>query len=156
AVRLDPGWGEAHRSLGLLLAQVGRADEARRELEEAVRLEPGDGQAELALAAMDAERGDWAQSERRYRAALGAARGREQATAARRGLGDALVKQDRLGEAAAQYAAVLALVPDDASVLGALAWIRATSGRAESRDGAEAVRLAERACALTERRDADA
>ena len=41
-------------------------------------------------------------------------------------------------------------------MLGALAWIRATSAEARWRDGGEAVRLAERACALTENGDGDA
>ena len=42
--------------------------------------------------------------------------------------------------------------PDSPRMLDELAWLLATYPDSELRDGAEAVRLAERACALTDRR----
>jgi Flp pilus assembly protein TadD len=42
--------------------------------------------------------------------------------------------------------------PDSPRMLDELAWLLATYPDSKSRDGTEAVRLAERACALTERR----
>jgi hypothetical protein len=42
--------------------------------------------------------------------------------------------------------------PDSPRMLDELAWLFATYPDSKSRDGTEAVRLAERACALTERR----
>jgi tetratricopeptide (TPR) repeat protein len=47
---------------------------------------------------------------------------------------------------------VAANAPDSPRMLDELAWLLATYPDPKSRDGAEAVRLAERACALTERR----
>src|SRR4029077_6007311 len=73
-----------------------------------------------------------------------------------RALADVLVVRHEPAAAIEHYEAALRLAPDDTALLGALAWIRATSADARWRDGAAAVRLAERACALTEHRDADA
>src|SRR4029077_9650679 len=42
--------------------------------------------------------------------------------------------------------------PDSSRMLAELAWLRATYPDAKSRDGTQAVQLAERACALTDRR----
>jgi Tfp pilus assembly protein PilF len=47
------------------------------------------------------------------------------------------------------YRAALALQPDSPEILNNLAWLLATSAEPDLRDGAEAVRLAERACDLT-------
>ena len=47
---------------------------------------------------------------------------------------------------------IAANAPDSPRMLDELAWLLATYPDSKSRDGNEAVRLAERACALTERR----
>jgi len=47
---------------------------------------------------------------------------------------------------------VAANAPDSSRMLDELAWLLATYPDSNSRDGAEAVRLSERACALTDRR----
>jgi len=49
----------------------------------------------------------------------------------------------------AQYREALRLNPNLAGALNNLAWILATSSKAEFRDGMRAVQLAERACELT-------
>jgi tetratricopeptide (TPR) repeat protein len=49
----------------------------------------------------------------------------------------------------AQYTDALRLEPELAAALNNLAWIRAAHSEAKLRDGAEAVRLAERACRVT-------
>lgn len=48
---------------------------------------------------------------------------------------------------------IIANAPDSPRMLDELAWLLATYPDSNARDGAEAVRLAERACALTDRRD---
>jgi hypothetical protein len=58
----------------------------------------------------------------------------------------ALRATGRTREAIEQYTEVLRLDPESDGALNNLAWIRATHPQAEFRDGAEAVRLAERAC----------
>ncbi|MGA9451284.1 MAG: tetratricopeptide repeat protein, partial [Verrucomicrobiia bacterium] len=64
-------------------------------------------------------------------------------------LGVALGQLGRTREAAAQYREALRLNPDLAEALNNLAWILAASSEAGLRNGAGAVRLAERACGLT-------
>jgi Flp pilus assembly protein TadD len=65
----------------------------------------------------------------------------------------ALVHVGRLREARSQYAQALLILPDFPEALDALAWVLATAKEAEFRNGTEAVRMAERACELTERKD---
>jgi Flp pilus assembly protein TadD len=60
-----------------------------------------------------------------------------------------LSARKQAAEAIVQYTETLRLEPDCAEALNNLAWIRAAHAQAEFRDGAEAVRLAERACELT-------
>jgi Flp pilus assembly protein TadD len=55
----------------------------------------------------------------------------------------------RSREAATRYREALKLNPNLAGALNNLAWVLATSPEDGLRDGAEAVRLAERACELT-------
>jgi Flp pilus assembly protein TadD len=55
----------------------------------------------------------------------------------------------RTREAVAQYREALRLNPNLAGALNNLAWVLAASPGDELRNGAEAVRLAERACELT-------
>ena len=61
----------------------------------------------------------------------------------------ARVMQGKLKEAGIHYELAIKLKPDWPTALNDLAWIRATAPQAELRDGAEAVRLAERACGLS-------
>jgi cytochrome c-type biogenesis protein CcmH/NrfG len=56
-------------------------------------------------------------------------------------------------EAIAQYREVLSRKPDSIQALNNLAWLLATSSDDTLRDGAEAVRLAEKACRLNEYKD---
>ena len=58
--------------------------------------------------------------------------------------------QQQVDEAIAHYTEALRSAPDLAEALNNLAWIRAANTRADLRDGAEAVRLAERACRVTD------
>jgi tetratricopeptide (TPR) repeat protein len=65
-------------------------------------------------------------------------------------LATALTMRHQTAEAIEHYTEALRLQPDYVEVLNNLAWIRAASARSEFRDGAEAVRLAERACKATD------
>ena len=64
-------------------------------------------------------------------------------------LGMTLGQLGRTREAVAQYREALRLNPNLAGALNNLAWVLAASPDDELRNGAEAVRLAERACELT-------
>jgi spermidine synthase len=64
-------------------------------------------------------------------------------------LATALLRRGRAPAAIEMARAALATAPDDARISNFLAWILATTPAPELRNGAEAVRLAERANALT-------
>jgi len=68
---------------------------------------------------------------------------------ARQNFAEVLHRQGRAKEAIAQYQATLQLEPDWDSLLNNLAWLLATHPSPDVRDGAQAVRLAQRACQLT-------
>jgi len=71
----------------------------------------------------------------------------------RRGLG--LQRAGRIREAIELFYQSIEADPNHAPVLNHLAWLRATNLNASLRDGAEAVRLAERACKVVVRAGAD-
>ena len=63
---------------------------------------------------------------------------------------EAFTMQHQTAQAIAQYTEGLRVQPNSMRALNNLAWIRATSPQAELRDGPEAVRLAKRACELSD------
>ena len=63
----------------------------------------------------------------------------------RRRLAATLVQEGRIEEAIGAYGCILLRSPDDLDALNNVAWVRATHTQAIHRDGAEAMRLAERA-----------
>lgn len=79
-----------------------------------------------------------------------AVRLKPESVAARSTLAAALVSQSRVVEGLAQYRAALKLAPDSPAVLNNLAWLLSTTSQPELRDGAAAVRFAQRACELTQ------
>jgi Flp pilus assembly protein TadD len=68
-------------------------------------------------------------------------------------LAQGLLAAGRRGEAIAEYRAVLQLQPEHPVALNDLAWLLATHPDATARNGAEAVKFAEKACALTQRKN---
>jgi len=64
-------------------------------------------------------------------------------------LGQALAGARRPGEAVEQFRSTLAAHTNSVDALNAFAWLLATNPDAQVRDGAEALRLAQRARALT-------
>jgi Flp pilus assembly protein TadD len=69
------------------------------------------------------------------------------------GLANVLPHLGRLPEAVTQLKAAMQTCPDTPDALNNLAWTLAASGETELRDGAQAVKNAERACELTHYRE---
>ena len=67
-----------------------------------------------------------------------------------RGRGDAYLGMGRQAKAVADYAAALKIDPKQPGVLNNLAWVLSTSPDEKLRDGARAIELAEKACDLTD------
>lgn len=133
---------DVHHNLGFAYAKEGRIDDALREFQAALALDPDH---ELSLVHFGAALGAanrLAESETPLRHALALDPGNLEA---RRLLAVTLTRENRVEEAIHEYGEILRANPDDLDALINVAWVRATHADAAHRDGAEAVRLAERA-----------
>ncbi len=179
ALRFKPDYAPAHLSLGALLAGQGKLDEAIAHFQAALQTTPGNAEAHFNLAAALELKGDYPGAEAGFAEACRLqpddleARGKlglmllcqsKMAEAARQfqavlrvrpdarthyQLGLALDSLGQPEEAVVQYRAAVRLSPKTPLYLNDLAWFLATNPKAELRDGAEAVRLAEQACQLS-------
>ncbi len=165
SVRYKPDQSGIRYNLGTALAQVGRLDEAYRQLYRALELEPTAPKIYRNLASVLALQGKLDDAIAYYQEALrrqpdykearadlaDVAAQREQWIAAskRYTVASALVKEQKPVEGAKGIREALALRPDWPEVLNNLAWLLATHTNDAARNGPEAVKLAERACVLT-------
>jgi len=143
ALRLDPGDVDVRNNLGITLLRAGRLDDAGAELEAAVRLAPNDPDVHRNLGTLHAQRDEWTRAVAEYETAH---RALPDDAGLVEDLSLALVSAGQAAEAGRLLEDAVARLPGATRLVGALAWLRATSKDARLRDGAEAVRLAERAC----------
>jgi len=150
ALRLRPDLVPARLKLGLLLAQQGQLASAEAHFRAALRFDPTNTLAHYNLAAAHAARGQLDQAAAefaevvRLNPADADARGR---------LGIVLLQAGRAETALPELREALRQRPDWVEGLWRLANLLATHPDPKLRNGAEAVALAERAAALTDRRD---
>jgi tetratricopeptide (TPR) repeat protein len=151
--QLEPASPAAQYNVGVTLEALGREADSASRYREAIRLDPSYAPAHNAVAnaLYRGRRLDEAIAE--YRAAL---RGDDTLVNAHCSLARALTETHRPLEAADEYASALRVAPDSVPCLINFAWLRSAHRDATVRRPAEAVRLAERAVALTDRASADA
>jgi Tfp pilus assembly protein PilF len=150
SLALNPESASTHYNLGYALALGGRRDEAIAQFREALRIDPDYAQAHNNLGAILQLSGKSDEALEHYRRAVTL---RPDNLEARNNLAQLLSREGRSAEAAHEFEAALAVRGDDAQALSGLAWIRATAADAAMRNAEQAVQLAERAAALTNRRD---
>jgi tetratricopeptide (TPR) repeat protein len=150
ALQLNPDYADGHYNLGVLLAGQGRLEEAIDHYREAVRIDPTYARAQYELGAVSLRQGKRDEAIAHFRIALA---GDSEYPEAHRSLALVLADQGNPKEAIEHYLEAIRLRPDDPGAYNNLAWIRATHPDPELRNGAEAVRLAERACALWKDRE---
>jgi protein O-mannosyl-transferase len=180
ALRIKPNYDDARNNLARFLGIQGNWAEAQQSLEELVRRSPRDARGHRNLGHVLLTKGNVADGIAQYALArqlqpddpataedLAVTLTRpEQSTNLlpylpdalsllasadlRAKLADSWVAQGKFQCAVQAYRAALALEPDSPDRLNDFAWLLATCPDAKVRDGAEAVRLAERACKLTE------
>jgi tetratricopeptide (TPR) repeat protein len=146
AIQINPTFAEALNNLGHALAAQGRFDEAIKNYRRAIQLNSNYAEALNNLGIALATKGRFDQAIENFRQAIRVNSNRPETFFH---LGMTLGQLGRTREAVAQYREALRLNPNLAGALNNLAWMLATSSKAEFRNGAEAVRLAERACELT-------
>ena len=148
-LRAAPQNAEARFYLGAALASTGKYAEAEVEFTEACRLRPEYGLARERLGEALFHQGKLPEAVSQLKQALQAGPG---SAMNHYYLALALHAQGQFDEALPHYREAARLDPNKPLYLNDLAWILATHPRAELRDGAQAVRLAEAACRLTEQR----
>ena len=151
ALRLRPNFAPAHLNIGNALTQQGKHAEAAPHYAESLRLEPTNAQAHCNLALSLAGQGKTREAVAHLTEAL---RLRPEDAQFHFHLATVLAGEKKAQEAIAQYHEALRLKPDSTLALNNLAWILATQEDANLRNGAEAVKCAERACELTGRQQA--
>jgi protein O-mannosyl-transferase len=151
ALKIRPDYSGGRCDLAKLLFEKKLYREAQSELEGGLQLDPDDaglhfflGHALSGQRMYDAAEEQFAQS----------ARLAPQDPAGHFQWALLLAARHKIPEAMAQYRAVLELQPDLPEALNNLAWLLASSPDPQLRNGAEAVQLAMRACALTHTNEA--
>jgi Tfp pilus assembly protein PilF len=132
--------------LGSALFEQGKAEPAAEHFAEAVRIWPDSVTAQCDLALALAAQGRLDEAVDGLQAAL---KYKPQAPEIHDLLGNLFSKQGKYAEAMEEYKTVLQVQPDNVVDLNNLAWLLATANDASLRDGPEAVRLAEKACQLS-------
>jgi tetratricopeptide (TPR) repeat protein len=179
ALRVQPAFAQARLVLGVVLAEQKKFAEALAQFNAILRADPDNADAQLNIGAALNAQGDFAGAATHYAAAarlrpddidtrqnLGLvllSQGKLSEAAAEFGallqarpsasahyyLALALDRQGHAAEAAAHYREAIRLEPKAPLYLNDLAWLLATSPKDETRNGAEAVRLAAEACGLS-------
>jgi len=146
-LKLYPRLPLAMRFRAMLLARSGKFDLAAEQLEELQKAEPEDREVELQLALFYIAEGHSRKAIEKFSAVL---EKQPDNAVALRGRGDALLRIGKQAEAIADYEKAITIEPDDTGVLNNLAWVLATSPDEKLRDGKRAIKLATKACELTE------
>ena len=145
-MEINPGYLEARNNLGIALRQKGSVDEAIAQYQKVLEINPGYAEARINLGNALLQQGRVDEAVVHYQKALQI---KPDSVEAHINLGNALLKSGRTDEAITHYQRALQIKPDFLEVLNNLAWLLATCPDARVRDGALAVKYAERACELT-------
>jgi Tfp pilus assembly protein PilF len=140
-----PGNPVAEVDLGTLLAAQGDLAGARDHFQAALAKQPVNGEARAGLAQVLARLGEARSARTQYEVALQL----ESRTGTRLQFAAFLYQTGDYAESARQYQRALAADLEQVEPLNNLAWLLATCPEGEVRNGAAAVRYAEKACALT-------
>ncbi len=143
AIRISPWWDAPHNRLGMAFSNLGRSEEACREYAEALHLNPDSADAHFNLGAALLQLGRPTEAVGHFKEAVQLNPNDPDALS---GLGRALAACGQPTEAIAAYQQALSLKSSWPGALRGLAWLRATCSKAEFRNPAEALRLAQRVC----------
>ncbi|HEY5041456.1 MAG TPA: tetratricopeptide repeat protein, partial [Verrucomicrobiae bacterium] len=135
---------------GLGLEHEGRIAEAMVHYRNAMTSQPMVKEAYYAMGRLLGQQGKWTMAEQAYALML---ENNPNDFNAHLGLVNILPHLGRMAEAETHLKATVQNCPDEPEALNNLAWTLATSEHPELRDGAQAVKCAERACQLTDYRE---
>jgi tetratricopeptide (TPR) repeat protein len=146
ALSVKPDFDEAHNYMGSALLALGQADAAASHFTKALEINSTNSLVHFNLGLALFRLG---QTERAIAHLSEALRLEPSSAETHFQLGLAYLSQRKAKEAVIHYRETLRLKPDFTAALNNLAWLLATHPDETCRNGAEAVRLAEKACELT-------
>ena len=149
-VAIKPDFAQAHYNIGNARLSQGRLDEAIKYLSNAVRIDDGYARAHSQMGTALQQSGKNAEAMKHFERAIALDPGDVSARAQLAGLFAATGQTEA---AINQSREALKVTPDAVLILNNLAWMLATTPEAKLRNGAEAVRLAERAVELSQRKE---
>ena len=152
ALKLDPKSADANRNLGIARINQGKRAEAIRLFSQAVRLEPRNSDIRFNLGLALLEDNQPAQAAEQFTECLQL---NPNETRSHYRLAVARTQQHQIKDAVFHYHEALRLTPDFPDAMNELARLLACAPAGDLREGAEAVRLAEKACAMTNHQQAD-
>ena len=142
----NPDCSMAHNDLGSLLYDQGHIEEAMEHYRKAIQSDPNNCEALINLGIAFAARRQFNEAIENYRRAIEI---QPNDCDTLNNLGATLATEGRFDEAIENFRRVIQIYPNHCGALNNLALVLAASPKAEFRNGAEAVRLAKRACELT-------
>jgi len=150
ALEYNPNYAKGHANLALALLEQALPSQALEHLRQAVQLEPKDPRNRFHLASLLLAGGMPEEAAGHLEKAVELD---PRSGDARRMLAQALAAQGKFASAVAQLQAAVTANPNHLRAVNDLAWLLAVCPQAEVRDGARSLELANRACAVTARRD---
>jgi len=150
-IRLNPDCAMAYNNLGIALLHQGRLDEAMTLFQKALKIQPDNVEAYCNLGMVFDQKGRLDEAIAQFRKAMEL---QPRSVLVQNNFGNLLSRMGRVDEAMAYYRQVLEVDSNSTVALNNLAWLLATASDPRWRNGGEAVRLAERACQLTQYQEA--
>ena len=147
AARIQPGQSGIRHDLGSLLVRTGARREAVEQLQRAIELNPDNENGHFMLGVALSHLGDTDVAEQAWRRATAIRPGFVEA---RLRLAELALQRSDYQEGEAELREGLSHAPDAPGLASSLAWLLATCADPARRNGAEAVLLAEKACASTQ------
>jgi tetratricopeptide (TPR) repeat protein len=151
ALRLKPEYTDALGNLKIAVMNLGGPDKATAGVAEEIKQKPDDPLLYFTSGLLSLEQNHAEEAEAQF---ARAARLKPDDAGFQYYLATALIQQHKSKEAVYHLEEALRLQPDNGEALNSLAWILASDPRPELRADKEAVRLAEKACQLTQNRQA--
>jgi tetratricopeptide (TPR) repeat protein len=152
ALKRDPKNADANRNFGIALVNQGKRAEAIRYFSEAVRLEPGNSDIRFNFGLALLEENHPQRAAEQFIECL---RINSNDTRSHYRLAVALSQQHKTRDAIFHYHEALRLTPEFPDALNELARLLACAPEDDLREGSEAVKLAEKACAMTDNKQAN-
>ncbi len=150
ALEFNPKLALAHNNLGILLLQKNDLSGGTLQLREALRLNPTNAETMFNLALALNQQAQWPEAVELFSKTVAANSPDPKAHCE---FARALAHTQKTRAAMSGFAAALLALPDYPEALAGLAWILSTDVNPDFRNGTEAVKMAERACELTENKD---